>query len=70
MKFKLADGTTKTVPSGAQVSYTTDSKWAGYSIGVSEAETERLRTANRPVQNSLGLLNLTSGETSTVEGVE
>ena len=33
-----------------------------YSIGYSEAEQERLRAANRPVQNTLGILNLATGD--------
>jgi dipeptidyl aminopeptidase/acylaminoacyl peptidase len=68
--LKLADGTTKVVPFGGAPVFSADLKWAAYSIGQSEAEQERLRAASRPVQNSLGLFNLTTGESSTVEGVE
>jgi len=68
--IKLADGTTKTVPSGAQVSYTTDSKWAGYSIGFTETEQERMRAARQPIQNKFGLISLSSGEQTTFDGVQ
>ncbi len=67
---KIADGSTKTIAYGAQPAFSSDGKWAGYSIGHSEAEQERLRTANRPIQNSIGLLNLATGETATVEGIQ
>ena len=39
-------------------------------IGQSEAEQERLRSEQRPVQNKLGLLNLASGETTTMDAIE
>jgi acetyl esterase/lipase len=67
---KLADGTTKVAEFGAQPVYSSDSKWFAYSIGQSEAEQERLRSEQRPVQNKLGLLNLASGETTTIDGIE
>ena len=67
---KLADGTTTIAAFGAQPVYSSDSKWLAYSIGQSEAEQERLRSEQRPVQNKLGLLNLTTGEVSTVDGIE
>ena len=67
---KIADGSTKTVGYGTGQTFSSDSKWLGYAIGHSEAEQERLRTANRPIQNSLGLLNLATGEMTTVEGIE
>lgn len=67
---KIADGTTAVVPFGAQPAFSSDSRWIAYSIGQSEEEQERLRSEQRPVQNRLGLRNLESGETSTVEGIE
>jgi dipeptidyl aminopeptidase/acylaminoacyl peptidase len=66
----LADGATKVAAFGAQPTFSSDSKWLAYSIGYSEAEQERLRTAQRPIQNRLGLMNLTSGETATFDGIE
>lgn len=67
---KLADGTTKIAAFGAQPFFSADSKWCAYSIGQSEAEQEKLRTEQKPVQNKLGLLNLATGETSTLDGIE
>src|SRR6185295_15196157 len=37
---KLADNTVKAAPFGSQIAFTTDSKWAGYSVGYSDAEQE------------------------------
>ena len=67
---KLADGATKVAAFGAQPAYSSDSKWIAYSIGQSEAEQERLRSEQRPVQNKLGLLNLERGETAPFDGIE
>jgi dienelactone hydrolase len=67
---KIADGTTKIVAFGAQPAYSADSKWFAYAIGQSETEQERLRSEQRPVQNKLGLLNLASGETTTLDAIE
>src|SRR5262245_59603260 len=67
---KLSDKSVKNVPFGSQLAFTSDSKWAGYSIGYSEAEQERMRTAQRPIENKLALINLTSGETSTIDGIQ
>jgi len=67
---KLADGTTKVVAFGAQPAYSDDSKWIAYSIVPSEAEQEKLRSEQKPVQNKLGLMNLATGETSTLDGIE
>lgn len=67
---KLADGTTKVIAFGAQPAYSADSKWLAYTIGQSEAEQERLRNEQRPVQNKLGLLNLATGETATLDAID
>ncbi|CAN5664564.1 hypothetical protein BH18ACI5_BH18ACI5_03320 [soil metagenome] len=40
----LATGTEKVVPFATQPSFSADSRWIGYAIGMSEAQTERLRT--------------------------
>jgi dienelactone hydrolase len=66
----LADGTTKILAFGAQPSYSADSKWLGFSIVPSEAEQEKLRGEQKPVQNKLGLLNLATGEVLTIDGID
>jgi hypothetical protein len=68
--LKIADGTTKVAAFGSQPAFSADSKWAAYSIGYSEAEQERMRTERRPVQNKVGLLNLATGDTTTIDGVQ
>ncbi len=67
---KLAAGTTKVLAFGSQPAFSSDSKWMAYSIGRSEIESEKLRSEKKPVQDSLGLLNLATGEAETFEGVE
>ena len=67
---KLSDGTTKTVAFGAQPVFSSDSKWLVYSIGKSEADQKKLRKEKKPVENQLGLMNLATGETFAIDGVE
>lgn len=67
---KLADGTTEIAAFGARPAFSSDSKWIAYSIGLAEAEQEKLRKEKKPVQNKLGLMNLATGETSTFDGIQ
>jgi acetyl esterase/lipase len=68
--LKLADGTVKVAAFGGQPLFSPDSKWVAYSIGMSEADQEKLKKDKKPVHNKLGLLNLASGETTTVDDIE
>jgi dipeptidyl aminopeptidase/acylaminoacyl peptidase len=67
---KLADGSTKTAAFGAQPVFSSDSKWLAYAVVPSEAEQDKLRAEQKPIQNKLGLVNLAAGETATIEGIE
>ncbi len=66
----IAAGTTKITAFGAQPAYSSDSAWLAFSIGYSETQADRMRADNRPVQNKLGLMNLATGEQTTIDGVE
>lgn len=66
----IADGTTKTVAFGAQPAFSTDSRWVAYSIGISESQEEKLKKDKKPAPKKIGLINLTTGELSTVDGIE
>jgi hypothetical protein len=68
--IKLADRTTKIAAFGGQPVFSSDSKWFAYTIGLSEADQEKLRNEKKPVQNNLGLLDLSTGETMTLEKME
>jgi dipeptidyl aminopeptidase/acylaminoacyl peptidase len=67
---KLADGTTTVAAFGVRPAFSSDSKWIAYLIGQSEAEQEKLKKEKKPVQNKLGLVNLATGEISTLDGIE
>lgn len=67
---ELADRSTAVIAFGAQPAYSSDSRWIAYSIGQSEAEPERMRENDQPVQTKLGLRNLGTGETTTIDGIE
>src|SRR5215467_8637777 len=66
----IADGTTKTVAFGTQPAFSSDSRWVAYSIGISESQEEKLKKDKKPVPKKIGLLNLISGELSTVDGID
>ncbi len=68
--LRLDDGHTVTVPYGGQPVFTEGSTWAAYSIGYSPAEQDRMREAREPVQNKLGLANLSTAETTIIDGVQ
>ncbi len=67
---KLSDGTTKTAAFGGQPLYSSDSKWLAYAVGMSEADQKKLKDDKKPAQNKLGLMNLLSGEITTIDGIE
>ncbi|MXX71703.1 MAG: S9 family peptidase [Gemmatimonadetes bacterium] len=50
--------------------FSDDSRWLAYAIGVSPDERERAQESRQPVRNSLGLLNLATGEQETIDEVE
>lgn len=68
--LKLADGTVKTIAFGSAPVFSSDSRWAAYAIGHSEAQEERLRRQRRPIHRKVGLTNLTTGEAVVIDGVE
>ncbi|HSC29185.1 MAG TPA: prolyl oligopeptidase family serine peptidase [Vicinamibacterales bacterium] len=63
-------GSTTTVPYGTQPAFSTDSRYAAYAIGYSEAEEEKLREQKKPVHRKLGILTLATGTTATIDGIE
>jgi hypothetical protein len=50
--------------------FSSDGKWAAYSIGYSETQQEKLRKDKKPVQNKLGLTNLCGEQLSEAEELE
>ena len=68
--LKLADQTVKVVAFGGQPVFSSDSKWVACSIGMSEADQDKLRKDKKPVRNKLGLLDLGTGEMTTIDDVE
>jgi dipeptidyl aminopeptidase/acylaminoacyl peptidase len=67
---KVADGNTKTIAFGSAPAFSADSRWLAFSIGISEEAADKLRRDKKPVENKAGLLNLASGEQTTVDTVE
>lgn len=66
----IADGTTKTIAFGTLQSFSSDSKWLAASVGVSETDQDTLRKAHKPFHRKLALLNLSTSELTTIDGIE
>jgi dipeptidyl aminopeptidase/acylaminoacyl peptidase len=66
----VAGGAPKVAVSGTDPAFSSDSRWSGYAIGMNEAEEDKLKKAKKPVQNKLGIMDLSSGATSTVDDVQ
>ena len=66
----IAAGTSKTAAFGTQQAYSDDSRWLAFSIGYSETQQDRMRRNNQPVQNKLGLLDLSKGEQTTIDAIQ
>ncbi len=65
----LATEATETLPRGARPQFSKDGKWLAYSIGVSEAEREKTEKAKETVKSKVGLRNLVSGESATIDDI-
>src|SRR5690242_19227632 len=66
----IADGATKTIAFGSQPAFSSDSRWVAYSIGISESQEEKLKKDKKPIPKRIGLLNLATGELTTVDGIQ
>jgi dipeptidyl aminopeptidase/acylaminoacyl peptidase len=66
----VATGKTITVAFGDSPAFSADSRWVACLIGVSEAEEEKQQRERKPVRRKLGLVDLTKGETVTIDGIE
>jgi dipeptidyl aminopeptidase/acylaminoacyl peptidase len=66
----IAAGTTKITAFGTQPAFSSDSHWLAFSIGYSEAQADRMRKDDKPVQNKLGLLNLATGDQTVIDAIQ
>jgi dipeptidyl aminopeptidase/acylaminoacyl peptidase len=66
----IQGGKTTVLAFGEQPSFSADSRWLAYAIGVAEAEEEKLQKARKPVRRKVGILNLVSGEKTTMADIE
>lgn len=64
----IKDATT-VAASGGSPSFSADSRWLAYAIGYPEAEREKMTKANKPIQNKLGLVDLTTNKTTVIENI-
>ena len=66
----VAGGAPKVAAFGAEPAFSSDSRWVAYAIGISEADEDKLKKAKKPVQNKLGILDLSTGTPVTVDDVQ
>jgi dipeptidyl aminopeptidase/acylaminoacyl peptidase len=62
-------GAPKVASSGTGPEFSSDSRWVAYAVGYSEADEDKLKKAKKPVQNKLGIMDLTTGTATTVDDV-
>jgi len=67
---KVADQTATAIPYGAQPVFSADSRWAAYSIGLSESQEEKLRGEKKTIKRKAGVLDLARGEKTVVDDIE
>jgi dienelactone hydrolase len=71
IRVHASDGGAPTVVAfGEQPAFSDDSRWLAYLVGFSEEQEAKLRKDKKPLHKSLGLIELASGKTTTVAGVE
>ncbi len=71
-ELRLRNGardSTAVLPFATGAVFSADSKWLAYLVGVSPKERDRLTKEKKPIRNSFGLRNLTSGETISIADV-
>ena len=68
--LELATNKVTAEPSGAQLTFTSDTKWAAWSVGYTQAQQDRMRTQNQPLQNKLALMNLATSVKTSADNVQ
>ena len=63
-------GAATVIAFGEQPAFSDDSRWLAYLVGFSEEQEAKLRKDKKPLHKSLGLLELATGKTTTVAGIE
>jgi dipeptidyl aminopeptidase/acylaminoacyl peptidase len=65
-----AGGAVIAIPFGEQPVFSDDSRWLACLVGFSEEQEAKLRKDKRPLHKSLALIELATGQRTTVDGVE
>lgn len=65
-----AGGTAIVVSYGELPAFSDDSKWAACLVGMSEEDEAKLRKDKKPIRKRLALVNLATGTTTMIDGVE
>ena len=65
----LSNDAGRILANGTQPTFSKDSKWLGYLINPPLAERKKLEKAKKPIHRSFGLINMTSGDSLTIENV-
>ncbi len=66
---KVGSDSVVSIENGGHFEFSKDGRWVAYAIGVSSKTRERLRKERKPVHESMGLLDLSRGDTTLVPEV-
>jgi dipeptidyl aminopeptidase/acylaminoacyl peptidase len=64
--YRSSGGDPTVVANGTNPAFSRDGRWLAYSIVVGEKEREQLEKQKKPVRSQLGILNLASGQQTTI----
>lgn len=53
-----------------QPAFSADSRWIAYAVGCPGSQEEKLRRDKKPIPRKLGLIDLATGNTATIDGIE
>lgn len=68
--LELATSKVTAEPFGGQLTYTSDMKFAAWSVGYSQTQQDRMRAQNQPVQNKLALFTLATSTKTLIDNVQ
>ncbi len=64
--YRASGGEPTVIANGTNPAFSVDGKWLAYTITLPQKEREQLEKQKKPVRSKLGLLNLATGEQTTV----
>ena len=67
--YRTTGGEPTVIANGVNPSFSADGRWLGYTITLPQKEREQLEKQKKPIRSKLGLMNLATGQQSTVPDI-